>query len=89
VILPIDQQQFLAAQLSPPAARLYFKIKQYLEHRNLTKSWLYDAEAARRGGLSLAELPAAQREVATSGLLILTAGAVQIRYELPGEETYT
>jgi hypothetical protein len=81
-----EKAQFAAEMtLSQNALTLFTTIKNYMAHRNLTSIWAYDNQISRSTRLTLPKLHFAQSELSRSGLMILTPGTAQTRYELPDE----
>jgi len=80
-----DHAEFTATMLSDNARKLYETVTNYMTHRNLTSIWAYDNQISRSTRLTLPKLHFAQCELSRSGLMVLTPGECQTRYELPDE----
>jgi hypothetical protein len=68
--------------LSLPAQIVYCTVLQLLKYRNAQSIWMNDAEISRRSRVLIQFIPGAQTELARAGLLFLTPGEKQVRYEL-------
>ena len=81
--LTIEQilPQFYRQTLSPAAVRLYSTVWFRMAYSNADETWLSDADASIKSRIVLKDIPAAQSELARSGLLRMVPGNGQTKYE--------
>jgi hypothetical protein len=80
-----EHAEFTASMLSAKAQKLYQTVIDYLRYKHITSAWIDDNKMSRSSRLTLPKLAFAQSELARSGVLVLTPGTAQTRYELPDE----
>jgi hypothetical protein len=73
---------FHLEMLSRDAKNLYSTVWNRFKKTTQKTLWMYDRDVAIRSRIKLERLPAAQAELVRTGLIHLTPGAVQSRYEL-------
>jgi hypothetical protein len=74
--------EFQREMLSKNAQSLYTSIWNRLRQRNLTSIWYTNAEICNRARIHPDHLASSQRECARAGLLHISPGLTQSRYEL-------